>query len=107
MKPTTFLLFLVVIAVLLTGASWGLASAKVGDMLGAPPPNMGKLHVELKLSGAKELKGKPRVWKFTYRPTILPGAPVATFYVDLTGHILRTEPADLPEELNRFHAKGF
>lgn len=107
MKPTTLFLFLVLAAVLLTGASWGLASAHVADMLGAPPPNMGKLHTELKLGGAKGLKGNPRVWKFTYAPTILPGVPVATFYVDLTGHVLRTEPASLPAVLRQFQVRSY
>jgi hypothetical protein len=107
MKPTTFLLFLVLAIVLLTGASWGLASARVADMLGAPPPNMGKLRTQLKLAGEPALKGSPRVWKFTYAPTILPGVPVATFYVDLTGHVLRSEPSALVGALKEFHSKGY
>ncbi len=107
MRFTTLLLILIVGSVLLIGASWGLASAGVGDLLGAPPPRMGTSHTAFEWKGSSAVKGHKRVWKFSYGPTAIPGAPNVRIYVDPMGHIVRTDPANLPDLLRAFHSKGY
>ena len=45
---------------LLLGASWAAAFYTLGDLLGAPPPEMGRQSTDLLWQGAPELPGHPR-----------------------------------------------
>jgi hypothetical protein len=86
-------------AALLLGASWAAAFFVVGDLLGAPPPELGKQSTDLLWQGAPELPGHPRVWRFAFGPTRIPGAPTVRIYVNPFGHLVKTEPADLAERV--------
>ena len=101
------LLLLVLIGLLVLGVSWGFAYSTVADVLGNPPPVMGAQHTILLWRGARELRGHPRAWRFSYGPTRIPGAPVVRIYVSLTGRVLLTEPADLPARVAELHMKGY
>src|SRR5207245_720316 len=63
------------VAALLLGASWAVAYSTVADVLGSPPPEMGRQSTTLLWQGAPELPGHPRVWRFAFGPTRIPGAP--------------------------------
>ncbi len=101
------LLLLVVIGLLVLGASWGFAYSAVGGVLGNPPPEMGTQHTTLLWRGAGAIRGHPRAWRFTYSPTRIPGASLVRIYVSLTGHVLLIEPADLPARVSDLHMKGY
>jgi len=104
------LLWYVVIAAfvgaLLTGASYAAAYSAVGTVLGAPPPKMGKQTVDLLWKGAPDVPGHPRAWRFTFGPTLIPGARDVRIWVDPMGKVLQTEPANLPARLAGFHDRG-
>lgn len=99
-------LFAAFIGVLLFGASWAAAYFTVGTLLGAPPPKMGTQKTIFAYKGAPQLKNHPIAWIFSFGPTVIPGAPKATIYVSPTGRLLATDPSDLKERLQRFHATG-
>jgi hypothetical protein len=101
-----YLLVLAFVAALLVGASYAVASSSIGTLLGAPPPKMGDQTAELLWKGARELPGNPRVWKFSFGPTVLPGARSVTIYVDPMGKIIETDPKNLPARLKLFHDTG-
>lgn len=91
---------------LLTGASYAAAYSTVGRLLGAPPPKMGEQTVELLWKGAPDAPGHPRAWRFTFGPTMIPGAKHVKIWVDPMGKLLQTEPANLPARLAGFHDRG-
>src|SRR5207245_1573604 len=68
------------VAALLLGASWAVAYSTVADVLGSPPPEMGRQSTTLLWQGAPELPGHPRLWRFAFAPTRLPGAPTVPTY---------------------------
>ena len=76
------------VLLLLLGASWAAAYFAVGSMLGAPPPKMGTQKTVLALKGAKQIKGNPPAWIFSFGPTVIPGAERAFIYVSLYGKVL-------------------
>ncbi|HEU5155043.1 MAG TPA: hypothetical protein VFU03_09965 [Gemmatimonadales bacterium] len=84
------------------GASWAVAYFAVGSMLGAPPPKMGAQKTVLALGGAKQLKGHPPAWIFSFGPTVIPGAERAVIYVNLFGKVIRTDPPDLAKRVEAF-----
>src|SRR3989449_8002933 len=86
-------------AALLLGASWAAAYTAVANVLGAPPPQMGTQSTALLWQCAPELPGHPRVWRFAFGPTRIPGAPTVRIYVTPLGHLVATEPADLAERV--------
>jgi len=88
-------------AAVLVGASWAAAYNAVADVLGAPPPEMGRESTTLLWEGAPELPGHPRVWRFAFGPTLIPGAPTARIYVTPLGQLIKTEPADLADRVKR------
>ena len=90
------------VAVLL-GASWAIAYNTVANLLGDPPPEMGKQSTALLWQGAPELPGQPRVWRFAFGPTLIPGAPTVRIYVTPLGHLVETEPADLEARVKLLH----
>ena len=90
-------------AALLTGASWAASLSAVGTLLGAPPPEMGRQSTTLLWQGAPQLAGHPRVWRFAFGPTVIPGAPTVRIYVSLLGQVVATEPADLAERVKALH----
>src|SRR5712691_2406692 len=90
-------------AALLLGASWAAAFFVVGNLLGAPPPELGKQSTDLLWQGAPELPGHPRVWRFAFGPTLIPGAPTVRIYVTPLGHLVETEPADLHARVQLIH----
>lgn len=98
-----YLLVLAFVAALLVGASYAAAYSSIGTLLGAPPPQMGTQKAELLWKGAPELPGHPRVWKFSFGPTVIPGARSVTIYVDPKGTIVETVPKNLPAQLKVFH----
>ena len=87
------------VAALLLGASWAAAFYTVGNLLGAPPPEMGTQATVLLWQGAPELPGHPRVWRWTFGPTRIPGASTVRIYVTPFGDLVKTEPADLAERV--------
>ena len=92
-----------VVGVVLLGASWAAAYTVVANLLGSPPPEMGTQSTVLLWQGAPELPGHPRVWRFTFAPTRIPGAPTVRIYVTPLGHLVETEPADLATRIKAFH----
>jgi hypothetical protein len=100
-------MILAVVAALLIGASWAAAYTTVGQLLGAPPPVMGKQSTTFLWKGVPQLRGHPKAWRFWFGPTLIPGAPSVRIYVAPTGRILMTEPADLATRLRGFHNTGY
>jgi hypothetical protein len=94
-------------AALVAGASWALAYSSVDTLLGSPPPQMGTQSTTFLWDGLPRAPGHPRVWRFAFAPTLIPGAPSVRIYVSPTGRVVQTEPANLPELLNDFRRKGY
>jgi hypothetical protein len=90
-------------AALLAGASWAGAFFAVGTLLGAPPPEMGTQSTSFLWEGMPQLADHPRVWRFTFTPTVIPGARTVRIYVSPLGRIVETEPADLEARVKAFH----
>jgi len=90
-------------AALLLGASWAVAYNAVANVLGSPPPEMGTQSTALLWQGAPELPGHPRVWRFAFGPTRIPGAPTVRIYVTPLGQLLETQPADLEARVKTLH----
>jgi hypothetical protein len=88
---------------LLLGASWAIAYNAVANLLGDPPPEMGTQSTTLLWQGAPELPAHPRVWRFVFGPTLIPGASMVRVYVTPLGHLLDTEPADLEARVKLLH----
>ena len=88
---------------LVLGASWAVAYNTVANLLGDPPPVMGKQSTTLLWQGAPELPGHPRVWRFSFGPTLIPGAPAVRIYVTPLGQLVETQPADLPARVKTLH----
>ena len=102
-----FLIVAAFVFALLAGASWAAAFYRVGDLLGAPPPEMGKQSTTFVWKGLRNVRGHPRAWRFAYGPTHIPGAPNAVIYVSPTGQLLGTEPTDLPDRLRDFRRSPY
>ena len=85
------------------GASWTAAYVAVGNLLGAPPPQMGTQTTTFLWQGMPHLRGHPRAWRFTFGPTLIPDAPRVQIYVTPIGHVIRTEPADLATRVYALH----
>ena len=92
---------------LLAGASWALAYSSVDTLLGSPPPEMGTQTTSFLWEGLPHVKQHPRVWRFAFSPTRIPGAPSVRIYVSPTGEVLQTEPGNLPELLHNFRRPGY
>ena len=90
-------------AALLAGASWAGAFIAVGTLLGAPPPEMGTQSTTFLWNGMPRLPDHPRVWQFTFAPTVIPGAPTVRIYVTPLGRVVETEPADLESRVKALH----
>jgi hypothetical protein len=90
------------LAALLAGVSWAFAYTAVGSLLGSPPPEMGNQSTTFFWKGAPNVPGNPRVWSFTFGPTMIPGAPNVRIYVTPLGQVVQTEPANLAALLNAF-----
>src|SRR5438309_10333475 len=90
-------------AALVVGVSWVAAYTAVANVLGAPPPEMGTQSTALLWQGAPELPGNPRVWRFAFGPTRIPGAPTVRIYVTLLGRVVATQPADLEARVQLLH----
>src|SRR5438046_9660529 len=89
-------------AALLAGASWAGAFLAVGTLLGSPPPEMGTQSTSFLWGGMPQLPDHPRVWRFTFTPTVIPAAPPARTYVTRLGRGVETEPADLAARAQTF-----
>jgi len=96
-----------VVGALLAAASFGVAYLEVGDVLGAPPPDMGKRSVAFLWDGMPGRRDHPRAWRFAFGPTRIPGAPSVTIYVSPTGKLIQASPSDLPERIKEFHNTGY
>jgi len=90
-------------AALLAGASWAGAFMAVGTLLGSPPPEMGTQSTTFLWEGMPQLPSHPRVWRFTFTPTVIPGAPTVRIYVSPLGQVVETEPADLEARVKALH----
>lgn len=101
-----YLLIVAFVGAILIGGSYAAAYSTVGTLLGAPPPKMGKRSTELLWKGAPELPGQPRAWRFTFGPTVIPGAQSVRIWVDPMGRLLQVEPLDLRGRLAGFHDRG-
>src|SRR5205085_8447464 len=91
------------VAALLACASWTRASFAVGTLLGAPPPEMGSESTTFPWQGMPQEAGHPRVWRFAFGPTKIPGAPTVRIYVSPLGQVVATEPADLEARVKALH----
>ncbi|MFL5402400.1 MAG: hypothetical protein ACJ8BF_06240 [Gemmatimonadales bacterium] len=90
-----------------TGISWIGAYTAVGNLLGAPPPQMGTQTTTLLWKGMPHYQGHPRAWRFAFGPTRIPGAEWVEIYVNPTGQIIVTDPPDLEARLNAFHRSPY
>ena len=90
-------------AALLAGASWAGAFMAVGTLLGSPPPELGTQSTTFLWQGMARLPGHPRVWRFAFGSTQIPGAPTVRIYVTPLGRVVQTEPADLEARLKALH----
>jgi hypothetical protein len=102
-----FILLLAVVATVAALASWGLALHRVDVLLGDPPPQMGTQTTTFLWDGMPGVEGHPRVWRFAFGPTIIPGARSVRIYVTALGHVELTEPADLAARVKVFHNTGY
>ena len=102
-----FTLMVAIAAAVVAGVSWGLAYNGVATLLGDPPPEMGRQTTTFLWDGLPDVEGHPRVWSFAYSPTRIPGAPDVRVYVSPIGHVVETEPADLPTRVKLLHATGY
>jgi hypothetical protein len=89
-------------AALLAGASWAAAFYAVGNLLGSPPPAMGTQTTTFLWDGMPQLPGHPRVWRFAFGPTQIPGAPTVRIYVSPFGRVVQTQPDNLEALLKAF-----
>jgi hypothetical protein len=102
-----FILILAVGAAVVGVASWGLAVHRVDVLLGDPPPQMGSQTTTFLWDGMAQAEGHPRVWRFAFAPTVIPGARSVNIYITPLGHIELTEPADLAARVKVFHNTGY
>ncbi len=108
MARLVWLIFMgAVVGALLAAGSFGVAYLKVGQTLGAPPPEMGNRRVTFLWDGMPARRDHPRAWRFAFGPTRIPGAPDVIIYVSPTGKLLLTSPLDLPERIKAFHNTGY
>jgi hypothetical protein len=102
-----FAFMLALAALLLAGVSWVAAYTSLGNLLGAPPPQMGTQTTTFLWKGLPKLRDHPRVWSFAFAPTSIPGAPKVRVYISPSGRVVLTEPADLAARLSAFHNTGY
>jgi hypothetical protein len=95
-------LMLACAAALAAGVSWITASVAVNSLLGSPPPQMGNQSSSFLWDGMPQLPDHPRVWRFAFGPTQIPGAPSVQIYVTPLGRIVETEPGNLAALLKAF-----
>jgi hypothetical protein len=98
-----YLVMLAFVAALLMGASWAIAFHTVGDLLGAPPPQMGRQHTRVIWADPRRTPTQPYFWRYSFEPTVIPGAPSVQIDVSPLGHIITTFPPDLARRLADFH----
>ena len=101
------LVVVALVGALLTAASWAFAYSSVSTLLGAPPPIMGTQHTSIEWHDLSRLRSDPPVWHFAFGPTVIPGAPEVSIYVDPLGQIVRTEPDDLEDLLAAFRRTNY
>ena len=100
-------LLLALVAAVVVGVSWSLAYNAVASLLGDPPPQMGTQTTTFLWDGLTQVEGAPRVWRFAFAPTLIPGAPSVRIYVTPMGRVIQTEPADLAARVKKLHATGY
>jgi len=101
------ILALAAVAAIAVGVSWILAYNRVAQLLGDPPPQMGKQTTTLLWDGAPEVAGNPRVWRFAFSPTLIPGARNVRIYVGPLGQLVETVPSDLAVRVKVLHNTGY
>ncbi|MEA2722665.1 MAG: hypothetical protein QOH59_436 [Gemmatimonadales bacterium] len=101
------LLMAAFVALVVAGISWAMAYSSVGNLLGAPPPQMGTQQTSIQWHGLSRLREEPPLWRFAFAPTRIPGAPVVRIYVNPWGKVVQTEPADLDAKLQAFRRPKF
>jgi hypothetical protein len=102
-----FILLLAVAAAVVVGISWTLAYNRVAQLLGDPPPQMGAQTTTFLWDGMPQVAGNPRVWRFAYSPTLIPGARNVRIYITPLGQVVQTEPADLAARVKKVHDTGY
>jgi len=90
------------VGALFTAVSWVAAYSTVGNLLGAPPPQMGTQTTTLLWRSLPKVHQNPAFWLFAYGPTVIPGATTARIYVGPWGTLVSTEPADLVARITAF-----
>ena len=98
-----YLVILALAAGLLLGASWAIAFNTVGTLLGAPPPRMGHQQTRIIWADPRKTPTQPYMWRYSFEPTVIPGAPSVEIDVSPLGRILNTFPPDLARRLADFH----
>jgi len=102
-----FLCVVAVVVAAVAGASWGIAYSSVASLLGDPPPQMGAQKTTFLWDGLTQVTGAPRVWSFSYSPTLIPGAPSVRIYVAPAGRVVQTEPPDLAARVRDLNNKRY
>jgi hypothetical protein len=97
-----FLLLAAIAAMLVMGVSWAVAYNSVGGLLGSPPPQMGTQSTTIRWQGLSRLQEHPPLWRFSFAPTVIPGASTVRIEVNPWGRIVSTVPADLETKLRAF-----
>jgi hypothetical protein len=97
-----YLVILALAFALVLGASWAIAFNTVGGLLGAPPPNMGHQSTQVLWGDPRRTPTQPWVWRYSFEPTVIPGAPSVQIEVSPLGRIVRTFPPDLESRLKAF-----
>ncbi|MFI5211002.1 MAG: hypothetical protein ACHQ2E_11200 [Gemmatimonadales bacterium] len=98
-----YLVMLALAAGLVLGASWAIAFNSVGDLLGAPPPQMGQQHTQIIWADPRRTPTQPFFWRYSFEPTVIPGATSVQIDISPLGHIINTFPSDLARRLADFH----
>lgn len=106
-RLTWLVIMAAIVGALVMGVSWALAYNGVDTLLGAPPPQMGTQKTTFLWHGLPQLATHPRVWSFAFAPTLIPGASIVRIYVTPMGHIVLTEPGDLPDRLQAYRRTGY
>lgn len=101
------ILALAVGAAIVAGVSWTLAYNRVAQLLGDPPPQMGKQTTTFLWDGLPGVAGQPRVWSFAFSPTLIPGARNVRIYVAPLGRLVETVPSDLAARVKVLHNTGY
>ena len=97
-----YLVMLALAAGVVLGASWAIAFNTVGTLLGAPPPRMGHQQTRIIWADPRKTPTQPYIWRYSFEPSVIPGAPSVEIDLSPLGRIVNTFPPDLEGRLKAF-----